>query len=235
MYAISPAGSYGFVSVAGDSQLGGLAGWVVGVIETLGPPGVALLVAAENVFPPIPSEVVLPVAGYVASQGGMSLTWAIVAATAGSLAGAWVLYGLGAWVGASRIRRWLERLPLMEGSDLDRAERWFDRHGAVAVGVGRCIPVVRSLISVPAGVERMPRWRFSLLTVAGSLVWNGGLVLAGYLLGSGWQDVGRYSNWLNTAVYVVIAVVVTRFVWTRTGARAQRRKARAAEHDVPVR
>lgn len=228
MYAFSAAGPAGAVVGAGDSQLGGLAGWVVGVIEAWGPLGVALLVAAENLFPPLPSEVVLPVAGYVASQGGMSLAWAVVAAVAGALVGAWLLYGLGAGVGARRIRRWLERLPLMEPDDLDRAEQWFDRYGSLAVGVGRCIPVVRSLISVPAGVERMPLWKFSLLTVLGSLVWNGGLVLAGYLLGSSWQDVGRYSTWLNTAVYVVIALVVVHFVWTRTGARGERRRLRAA-------
>jgi len=208
-----------------DAELTGLAGWVVSVIEALGPVGVGLLVALENLFPPIPSEVVLPVAGYVASQGGMSLTWAIVAATLGAVVGALALYGLGAWVGRVRIRRWLERIPLMEAEDLDRAEQWFTRHGGAAVLVGRCVPVVRSLISVPAGVERMNLVRFSLYTLVGSTLWNGGLVWAGHLLGSQWDDVGRYSDWLNAAVYVVIGVVLVRFVWTRTGTRGERRRA----------
>ncbi|MCM0640659.1 DedA family protein [Cellulomonas wangsupingiae] len=215
-------------AAASGTELTGLAGWVVSVIESLGPVGVGLLVALENLFPPIPSEVVLPVAGYVASQGDMSLTWTIVAATIGAVVGAWLLYGLGAWVGRVRIRRWLERIPLMEAEDLDQAERWFDRHGGAAVLIGRCVPVVRSLISVPAGVEGMGVVRFTLYTLVGSAVWNGGLVWVGYLLGSRWGDVGRYSDWLNAAVYLVIAVVLVRFVWTRTGARGERRRAARA-------
>ena len=208
-----------------DTELTGLAGWVVSVIDALGPVGVGLLVALENLFPPIPSEVVLPVAGYVASQGGMSVWWAVVAATTGAVLGAWVLYALGAWVGRDRIMRWLEAIPLMDPEDLERAEGWFVRHGGAAVLVGRCVPVVRSLVSVPAGVERMPSVRFTLFTALGSAVWNGGLVWAGYALGAQWEDVGRYSDWLNAAVYLVIAVVVVRFVWTRTGARGERRRA----------
>ncbi|WP_318241263.1 DedA family protein [Cellulomonas avistercoris] len=215
------------------TELTGLAGWVVSVIETLGPVGVGLLVALENLFPPIPSEVVLPVAGYVASQGGMSLAWAIVAATVGAVVGAWALYGLGVTLGRARIRRWLEKIPLMEPEDLDRAEQWFDRHGGAAVLVGRCVPVVRSLISVPAGVERMNLGRFTLYTLVGSAVWNGGLVWAGHLLGSQWDDIGRYSDWLNAVVYAVIGVVLVRFVWTRTGSRGERR--RAARSDAGVR
>jgi len=205
-------------------ELTGLAGWVVGVIETLGPAGVGLVVALENLFPPIPSEVVLPVAGYVASQGQMSLVWAIVAATLGAVAGAWVLYGLGAWFGRARLRRWLERIPLMEVEDLDKAEAWFDRHGGAAVLIGRCVPIVRSLVSVPAGLERMPQVRFLLYTAIGSAVWNSLLIVGGYLLGSQWQDVGHYSDYINYAVYAAIVIVVVRFVWTRL-----RRRRTAAE------
>lgn len=214
-------------------ELTGLAGWVVTVIEALGPVGVGLLVALENLFPPIPSEVVLPVAGYVAARGGMSLTWAIVAATLGAVAGAWLLYGLGAWVGRARIRRWLERVPLMDAGDLDQAERWFARHGGSAVLVGRCVPVVRSLVSVPAGVQRMGGARFTLYTLVGSAVWNGGLVWAGHLLGTQWEDVGRYSDWLNAALYLAAALVLVRFVYSRTGARGAARRA-AREPDAPA-
>lgn len=219
------AGGDRVLASSDGAALTGLAGWTVNVIEALGPLGVALLVAAENLFPPIPSEVILPVAGYVASQGGMSLTLAVLAATVGAAVGALALYAIGAWVGPERIRRWLERMPLMEVSDLDRTEAWFARHGAAAVAVGRCVPVVRSLISVPAGVERMALGTFVALTALGSLVWNAGLVGAGYVLGSQWQQVGRYSNWVNNAVYVAIIIVVVRFVWSRTGARGQRRRA----------
>lgn len=202
-------------AAGGSAELTGLAGWVVGVVEALGPVGVGLLVALENLFPPIPSEVVLPVAGYVASQGQMNLVAAIVGATVGAVAGAWLLYGLGVWFGRERLRRWLERIPLMEVEDLDRAESWFVRHGGAAVLVGRCVPVVRSLVSIPAGLERMPQPRFLLFTAIGSAVWNTALIVAGYVLGEQWSDVGRYSDWINYAVYAAIAVVVVRFVWTR--------------------
>jgi membrane protein DedA with SNARE-associated domain len=181
------------------------------------------MVALENLFPPIPSEVVLPVAGYVASQGRMSLGWAIVGATLGAVLGAWLLYLIGAGLGRERIRRWLEKIPLMEVEDLDRAEAWFTRHGGTAVLIGRCVPVVRSLISVPAGIERMPMGRFLLYTTIGSAVWNSALVVAGYVLGAQWEDVGHYSDYLNYAVYAVIVVVVVHFVWTRL--RRRRRTA----------
>ncbi|WP_309134585.1 DedA family protein [Cellulomonas sp.] len=212
------------LAASGGAELTGLAGWVVSVIESMGPLGVGLLVALENLFPPIPSEVILPVAGYVASQGDMPLGWAVAAAVIGAVVGAWVLYGLGYWVGRDRIRRWMQKIPLMEASDLDKAEGWFERHGGAAVLIGRCVPVVRSLISIPAGVERMPFWKFTLFTLLGSTVWNGGLVLAGFLLGEQWEDVGRYSDWLNYAVYAAIVLVVGKFVWDRTGVRGERRR-----------
>ncbi|MFC4616880.1 DedA family protein [Cellulomonas algicola] len=209
----------GLGTATSEAELTGLVGWVVSVIAALGPIGVGLLVALENVFPPLPSEVVLPVAGYVASQGQMSLVWAIVASTLGSLVGAWVLYGVGASVGRVRLRRWLGKVPLVEVEDLDRSEAWFVRHGGAAVLVGRCVPVVRSLVSIPAGVERMPLVRFSVFTVIGSGVWNAGLILAGYALGDRWEDIGRYSDWLNWLVYAILAWLVGRFVWTRTRRR----------------
>lgn len=214
---LGPHASLG--TATSEAELTGLVGWVVSVIAALGPVGVGLLVALENVFPPLPSEVVLPVAGYVASQGDMSLVWAIVASTLGSLIGAWVLYGIGVSVGRVRLRRWLARVPLVEVEDLDRSEAWFERHGGAAVLVGRCVPVVRSLVSIPAGVERMPLLRFSVFTAIGSGVWNAGLILAGYALGDRWEDIGRYSDWLNWLVYAILAWLVGRFVWTRTRRR----------------
>lgn len=199
-------------AATGGPELTGLAGWVVSVVEALGPFGVGLLVALENLFPPIPSEVVLPVAGYVASQGQMSLGWAIVGATLGAVLGAWILYGLGAWFGRDRLRRWLDRMPLMEVEDLDRAEGWFTRHGGAAVLIGRCVPVVRSLVSIPAGLEKMSQPKFLLYTTLGSAVWNSALVTAGYVLGAQWEDVGHYSDYINYAVYAVIVLLLAKFV-----------------------
>jgi membrane protein DedA with SNARE-associated domain len=199
----------------GSTELTGLAGWAVDVVDQLGPTGVGLLVAAENLFPPLPSEVILPLAGYVASQGRMSLLAAIIAATLGSYLGALALYWLGALLGRHRLRRIVDKLPLVDVTDLDKAEEWFARHGRAAVLIGRCVPLVRSLISVPAGVERMPILQFSLYTLLGSAVWNTIFVVAGYQLGSHWQNVGRYSDPLNYAVVVIIALLALRFVAKR--------------------
>ncbi|HEV7825248.1 MAG TPA: DedA family protein [Mycobacteriales bacterium] len=197
------------------SQLTGLAGFAVDVVERLGPAGVGLLVAAENLFPPLPSEVILPVAGYVASQGKMSLVVAIVAATLGSYFGALALYWLGALLGRDRLHRIAEKMPLVDVADVEKAEEWFARYGGAAVLFGRCIPLVRSFISVPAGIERMPLLRFSLYTLVGSAVWNTIFVVAGYQLGTRWTDVGKYSDPINYTVVVVIALLMIRFVVKR--------------------
>ncbi len=167
--------------------------WVTDVIDALGYLGVAVLVALESVFPPIPSEVVLPLAGFVAGQGNASLVGMIVAATAGSLVGAWILYGLAAWIGHDRLHGFIERHGRWFGvkpSDIAKAEAWFDRRSSYAVFLGRCVPVVRSLVSIPAGFRRMPLLRFSVLTAAGSAIWNIALISAGALLGDRWEEVG---------------------------------------------
>src|SRR5680860_1794736 len=108
---------------------------------------------------------------------------------------------------------------LVDASDLDRAVGWFARHGGTAVLIGRCVPVVRSLVSVPAGVARMPLWKFTLFTLVGSTVWNAGLVLGGYLLGSQFGQIGRYSDLINCAVYALIGFFVVRFVVRRRSRR----------------
>jgi membrane protein DedA with SNARE-associated domain len=171
-------------------------------METLGSLGVGFIVALENVFPPIPSEVILPLAGFTASRGSFTLVDAIGWATVGSLVGALVLYGFGAWFGRDRLRAIVGRMPLVKLSDVDRTEVWFQRHGSKAVFFGRMIPLFRSLISIPAGIERMPLLRFSLLTTAGSLVWNSIFVLTGFFLGENWAVVESYAGILQ---YVVIA------------------------------
>ena len=199
----------------GQSELTGLAGLVTDIIAALGPIGVGVLVALETVFPPIPSELILPLSGYLASRGRMSLAAVVIGATLGSLAGALALYWAGAALGQKRLRRLAERTPLVEVDDLERAEHWFDRHGGLAVLIGRVVPVVRSLVSVPAGVEHMPLWRFVLYTIVGSGVYNLVLVGLGYVLGSRWKTVEQYSNYLNYAIYAAIAIAVGLFVVKR--------------------
>jgi len=182
--------------------------WVVLVMRTVGSPGVGLATALETVFPPVPSELVLPLAGYTASQGYYSVSAAIAWATAGSLAGALVLYWLGAAWGLERICALADRIPLMHAHDVRRAVAWFGRHGRTAVFVGRLVPGVRSLISIPAGIDRMPLLRFCVFTTAGSLVWNAALILAGYELGERWHVVEGYVGPVSNVVYVLIGIAV---------------------------
>ncbi|MDI5941952.1 DedA family protein, partial [Micromonospora sp. DH15] len=190
------------------SQFTGLTGWVADVIGALGAVGVALLVALESIIPPIPSEIVLAMAGYLASQGQFNVVLIVVAATVGSLLGALVLYWLGAALGEERLKRWLDHIPLVDRDDLEKADRWFERHGRWAVLIGRVVPVVRSLVSVPAGANRMPLGEFVLLTTLGSGVWNALIVGAGFALGSRWEEVDRYSSWFNYAIFAVFGVMV---------------------------
>ncbi|HMO10729.1 MAG TPA: DedA family protein, partial [Actinotalea sp.] len=145
------------------------------VVAALGEWGVGLLVVLETVIPPIPSEVVLPFAGFSASRGAVDLGLTWVAATTGATVGAWILYGTAAWVGEERLRRLISRrwFILATTKDLDRGLRFFERHGAVVVALGRCVPGLRSAVSLPAGLVRMPPLQFTALTALGSSVWNG--------------------------------------------------------------
>lgn len=193
-----------------QSWLTSLADWTVSLMEIIGPVGAGVAIALENLFPPLPSEVVLPMAGLTASRGSFTLAEALIWTTVGSIVGAYVLYGLGRWLGAERLRAIAAKVPLLHPEDVDRTVAWFERHGGKAVFFGRMIPIFRSLISIPAGVAKMSPLRFGLLTGAGSLVWNTIFVLAGYLLGENWHVIEQYADILQ---YVVIAVVVIGVAW----------------------
>jgi membrane protein DedA with SNARE-associated domain len=203
----------------------GIVGWVISIMEALGAPGAGLAVALENLFPPIPSELILPLAGFTASQGDMSLVGAIVWTTLGSVAGALVLYAVGALLGRDRTRAIAARLPLVKTSDIDRTEAWFARHGAKAVFFGRMIPLFRSFISIPAGIERMSMPTFLVLTTLGSLIWNSVFVLAGYQLGENWRVVQDYVGVYQKVVVAAVLVAVAVFVAVRlrrSGRKAER-------------
>jgi membrane protein DedA with SNARE-associated domain len=192
-----------------------LTNWATDMVERLGYLGVALLVAIENLFPPIPSEVVLGFAGFTASKGEYTVIGMVIAATIGSLIGAWILYGLSAAVGPVRLRAILIRYGNWIGvseNDLDRAEAWFDRRSRSAVLVCRCVPLLRSVISVPAGFRRMPFGVFTLFTVIGSLVWNTGLITAGYLLADQWERVLEFTEPFQTVVVIAIGVALVAFI-----------------------
>ena len=212
-------------------MLGDLANWVQDVINQFGYLGVALLVVIENVFPPIPSEIVLPFAGFVAQQGASAVNATagaaqsdttvvgmMIAATVGSVVGALILYFVSAAIGPERLRGFVERFGKWFGvksADLVRAEEWFDRRSVVAVLVGRCVPLIRSIVSIPAGFRRMKLTSFVVLTAIGSAVWNIALIGAGAVLGDQWERVGEYVGVFQWLVIAAILFLVVRFVVSR--------------------
>ncbi|MFJ7327922.1 DedA family protein [Streptomyces cyaneofuscatus] len=212
------------LSVAAEEPKGGIAGWATGLVETFGGPGAGFAIALENLFPPLPSEIILPLTGFAASQGVLSLASALFWTTLGSVVGALALYGLGAVFGRERMHALWAKLPLVKPADLVRTEEWFARHGTKAVLLGRMVPVFRSLISVPAGVERMPLPVFVGLTTVGSLVWNTVLVMAGYWLGDSWDVVGTYVGLVSKVVLGLAALAVTWWVVKRVRGRKDSRR-----------
>jgi membrane protein DedA with SNARE-associated domain len=203
------------VAAEGEAPSGGVTGWATGLMETFGAPGAGLAIALENLFPPLPSEVILPLAGFTASRGEMNLIAALLFTTAGSVIGALALYWVGAALGRDRTLALAEKLPLVKTADVLRTEEWFLKHGSKAVLFGRMIPVFRSLVSVPAGVERMPLGTFLGLTTLGSAVWNTLFVLAGYLLGENWDAVTTYVGMYSKVVLGLAALAVLGFVVRR--------------------
>lgn len=204
-----------------------LSDWALAIVDALGYFGVLLLIAIENLIPPIPSELILPLAGFSVGQGRLAFAGVLMAATAGSTIGALVLYAIGYYIGEERLRRFIRRveeLPvlrhLVSEGDIDKAQDWFSRHGGKAVFFGRLIPVVRSAISIPAGFTRMNLVRFVAYTIVGSSIWNGILIGAGWLLGHNWEAVGEYVQYFQYLVIVTAACAVIWFVWKRWSGRA---------------
>lgn len=205
-------------SPSDSSWLSPLIDWVVSLMDLIGPLGVGIAIALENVFPPIPSEAILPAAGLAASRGSFSAVEAVAFATLGSLVGAMVLYGIGAVVGVPRLRRLFDRIPLLRADDIDKTVAWFHAHGRAAVFFGRFVPIFRSLISIPAGVVRMPIWQFLLYTGLGSLIWNTLFVALGWILGESWPIIEGYLGVIEKIVIVVVAALIAWFVIVRVRA-----------------
>ena len=177
------------------------------LMQRLGPFGIGLLMFLENVFPPIPSELIMPLAGYLATRGDMNILVVIGAGTIGSLLGTLPWYYLGRRLGHDGVRRLAEnhgRWLTMSPSDVDAASDRFKRHGNWSVMLGRLIPTVRTLISVPAGVANMPLGRFLLFSSIGTLLWTAALALAGYLLGQAYSTIQDYVDPVSTAVLVIL-------------------------------
>lgn len=175
--------------------------------------GIAALMFLENVFPPIPSEIIMPAAGFGAGQGRLNLFGVIVAGTGGSVAGALFWYYVGKWIDADRLRRWAGRHGrwlTLAPRDIDRVDRWFDRHSGKAVLLGRLVPALRTLISVPAGVFGMSPPRFLLFTTLGSALWTTLLAVAGYLLEGQYRIVAAY---LNPITNIIVGLVVAAYLY----------------------
>ena len=190
-----------------------MATWVTDTIYSLGYAGIVVLMVLENVFPPIPSEVIMPLAGFMVSQGKFSLIGIIAAGTAGSVLGALPFYYIGRWINEERLKaladrygRWLT----VSGNDIERSKAWFDKHGRTAIILGRLVPAVRSLISIPAGFLRMNLAIFLTYTTVGTALWTALLAFLGYYLGSNFGRVGEYVDkisWLVIAAIVLIYIV----------------------------
>jgi membrane protein DedA with SNARE-associated domain len=190
----------------------GLAGLVADIMGSIGLLGVGLVLAIETILPFLPSEVALPMAGFSAERGDFGLVAVIIAATIGSVSGALILYWLSRIYGLERTRHVLSKIPLVTARDIDKGVAWFAHNDAAAVFFGRMVPAIRSLVSIPAGVEQMSVSRFLIFTTAGSLIWNTIWIVAGYQLGSNWTKVEKYGNYLKLALVLAVVAALVWFV-----------------------
>ncbi|MEJ7838391.1 MAG: DedA family protein [Thermomicrobiales bacterium] len=198
--------------------ISGLAEWAIDVIDALGYWGLFLILVLENVFPPIPSEAVLPLAGFLTGQGRMNYFLAVLVATSGAVIGALILYYFGGWFGDRRIRwmvrKWGKWFAITE-EDFDIASAWFDQRGTIAVMVCRCVPIVRSLVSIPAGIRHMALAPFIIYSAIGSAVWNSILIGLGWIVGDNWEDIEGYADYLQYVVILLVLALVAFYVYKR--------------------
>lgn len=183
--------------------------WISSWIDQLGYIGIAVLMFLENVFPPIPSELIMPLSGYVAQQGKMNIWGVIVAGTIGSCVGQIPLYYFGRFLGTERLKCWLDRFPWLavSPSELDKANCWFAKHGCSAVFFCRLVPGIRSLISIPAGICGMSFPRLLIYTSCGTLIWTASLAWAGWFLGERNNLVERYLHPISVGIIGIIFVL----------------------------
>jgi membrane protein DedA with SNARE-associated domain len=187
--------------------------WITGFIDSAGYLGIVFLMLVENVFPPIPSELIMPLAGYAAARGELNLILVIVSGTIGSIVGALIWYGVGRWLGLDHLRRFADshgRWLTLTPQELDQAQKFFSRHCGKAVLLGRVIPAVRSLISIPAGIVGMTPVKFLIYSALGSAVWTAALAIAGALLESHYSEI---SDWLNPVSNVIVGFTVIWYLY----------------------
>jgi membrane protein DedA with SNARE-associated domain len=190
--------------------------WVISLVRSGGYAGIVLLMTIENIFPPIPSELIMPLAGFLAAGDSLVLWGAIAAGTLGSVAGAVALYYLGKRLGGDGLKRFADRhgcWMAVSRADIERSERWFQRHELLAVLVCRLVPGIRSMISVPAGIARMNLGLFLLATTVGSALWAAVLACAGYWLGRNFTAIEQWIGWVTLAVIGVLFGWYVQRVW----------------------
>lgn len=198
--------------------LGTLTNFAINLVSSAGYPGIVLAMAAENIFPPIPSEAVMPLAGYLVTTGRFSFFLTIFFGVLGTVIGAVVLYLIGIWFGNLKFRNFLERYGrflMTTSGDLDAAEKWFEKRGEKSVLLCRMIPIVRSIISIPAGFVRMPLKRFIIFTTIGTTVWTTLLTVAGVVLGENWEKVGPIMGRFDVVVIGVLGVLVGYYIFRK--------------------
>ncbi|TAL86160.1 MAG: DedA family protein [Rhodanobacter sp.] len=189
-----------------------LASAVIAVISRMGYLGIVLLMGIESACIPLPSEIIMPFAGYLVFKGTLVLWMVALAGAIGCVLGSWLAYAVGAWGGRPLAERY-GKYVLISPDDLDLADRWFQRYGGIIIFVGRLLPVIRTFIAFPAGVARMPLWRFSLYTFLGSFIWCWALAWMGLKLGEHWDTLGVYFHRFDAAIGAVILVALGLYVW----------------------
>lgn len=190
--------------------------WITSIMENYGYAGIFFLILMENIFPPIPSEIVLTVGGFLTTTAGLNIPGVIAASTAGSVTGAIILYYLGRWLSVERLEGIIERYGKwlrVKKSDLHKADSWFDRYGMWTVFFGRLIPVVRSLISIPAGMSGMKLKTFLVFTIAGTLLWNSILVIIGAAVGENREAIMKQLELYSNAVYTLLILGAVAGIW----------------------
>lgn len=205
--------------------------WAADFIDAIGLIGVAALVALENVFPPIPSELVLLLTGFNVSEARFGYVGAVVFATLGSVVGAYFLYGIGRLLNEDRLEAFLAgvgRFVGLKKSDVHKGFQWFERHGSAVVLFGRLIPVVRSVVSIPAGAEKMPLSRFTILTALGSFAWNAVWIAIGWGLGDQWKKAGTWGDYIQYGAVALILVGMVVLV-----VRVRRKNSSSSNVEVP--
>lgn len=220
------------LAAAASSDSGGITGFLLDLVERLGAVGVGFAILLETVIPPIPSEAVLGLAGVLINDGRLSIVPVVLFATLGSILGAVFFYYVGRALGPRRSHAFLDRLPLVETADVDKTFAWFERHGRSAVFFGRMVPIVRSFISVPAGVVRMPFGQFILYSTAGSLIWNSLLVGLGVALGDVVNEYLQYFDYLIVAAVALGIGYLVHKRWQDVRRHRRARRTAAATYDA---